>query len=54
MMKFKEVVLSDASTEAKVAALGLLLDKELLKLADLVFNVKKLEGPKGEEGIQGG
>jgi hypothetical protein len=53
MMKFKEVVLSDASTEAKVAALGLLLDKELLKLADLVFNVKKLEGPKGEEGIQG-
>lgn len=52
-MKFKEVVLSDASTEAKVAALGLLLDKELLKLADLVFNVKKLEGPKGEEGIQG-
>jgi len=52
-MKFKEVAISDASTEAKVAALALLLDKELVRLAETVLNVKKLEGPKGEQGIQG-
>lgn len=52
-MKFKEVAISDASTEAKVAALALLLDKELIRLADTILNVKKLEGPKGEQGIQG-
>jgi hypothetical protein len=52
-MKFKDVAISDASTEAKVAALAVLLDKELLKLADVVLNVKKLEGPKGEDGLQG-
>ena len=52
-MKFKDVVTSEASTEAKVAALALLLDKELIKLADTVLNVKKLEGPKGEQGLQG-
>jgi hypothetical protein len=52
-MKFKDLVLSDASTEAKVAALAVLLDKELLKLAETVFNVQKIEGPKGEQGLQG-
>lgn len=52
-MKFKEVATSNASTEAKVAALALLLDKELIKLADTVLNVKKLQGPQGEQGLQG-
>ena len=52
-MKFKDVAISDASTEAKVAALAVLLDKELLKLAETVFNVQKIEGPKGEQGLQG-
>ena len=52
-MNFKDVAVSDASTEAKVAALALLLDKELMKLADVVLNVKKLQGPQGEQGLQG-
>ena len=52
-MKFKDVVISEASTEAKVAALAVLLDKELLKLAETVFNAQKLQGPKGEQGLQG-
>jgi hypothetical protein len=52
-MKFKDVVISEASTEAKVAALAVLLDKELLKLAETVFNTQKLQGPKGEQGLQG-
>jgi hypothetical protein len=52
-MKFKDVVISEASTEAKVAALAVLLDKELLKLGETVFNVQKLQGPKGDQGLQG-
>jgi hypothetical protein len=52
-MKFKDVAISDASTEAKVAALAVLLDKELLKLAETVLKVEKIEGPKGEQGLQG-
>ena len=52
-MKFKDVAISDASTEAKVAALAVLLDKELLKLAETVLNVQKIQGPQGEQGLQG-
>ena len=52
-MKFKDVAISDASTEAKVAALAVLLDKELLKLAETVLNVQTIEGAKGEQGLQG-
>ena len=52
-MKFKDVAISDASTEAKVAALAVLLDKELLKLAETVLNVQAIEGAKGEQGLQG-
>lgn len=52
-MKFKDVAISNASTEAKVAALAVLLDKELLKLAETVLNVQKIQGPQGEQGLQG-
>lgn len=52
-MKFSEVVVSDVSTEAKVAAIAVKLDKELPKLVEQVTIVQKLEGPKGEQGIQG-
>jgi len=52
-MKFKDVAISNVSTEAKVAALAVLLDKELLKLAETVLNVQKIQGPQGEQGLQG-
>jgi len=52
-MQFKDLVLAEASTEAKVAALAVLVDKELVKLAEIVLSTKKLEGPKGEQGLQG-
>ena len=52
-MKLTEVVVSDISTEAKVAAIAVLLDKELPKLVEQVTIVQKLEGPQGKEGLQG-
>jgi hypothetical protein len=53
MMKFKDVALSEASAEAKVAALALLLDKELPTLAEHVIEVEKLQGPQGIQGPKG-
>jgi len=53
MMRFKEVALSSASPEAKIAGLAVLLDKELLRLSEVVLNTKKLQGPQGEQGLQG-
>jgi len=52
-MRFKEVALSNASPEAKIAGLAVLLDKELLRLSEVVLNTKKLQGPQGEQGLQG-
>jgi hypothetical protein len=52
-MKLKEVILSDVSTEAKVAAIAILLDKELPKLTEYVNEVEKLQGPQGIQGPQG-
>lgn len=52
-MKLSEVVVSDVSTEAKVAAIAVLLDKELPKLVEQVTIVQKLEGPQGPQGVRG-
>lgn len=52
-MRFKEVALSNASAEAKIAGLAVLLDKELLRLSEVVLNTKKLQGPQGEQGFKG-
>jgi len=52
-MNLKKVILSDASIEAKVSAIAILLDKELPKLTDKVDTVKKLKGEQGERGIKG-
>ena len=52
-MNLKKVILSDASTEAKVSAIAILLDKELPKLAEKVDTVKKLKGDQGERGVKG-
>ena len=52
-MNLKKVILSDASTEAKVSAIAILLDKELPKLTEQVQTVKKLEGKQGERGLKG-
>ena len=43
-MNLKKVILSDISTEAKVSAIAILLDKELPKLTEKVDTVKKLLG----------
>jgi hypothetical protein len=52
-MKLTDVILSDVSTEAKVTAIAVLLDKELPKLTEKVLIVQKLEGPRGKDGKQG-
>ena len=52
-MNLKQVILSDASTEAKVSAIAILLDKELPKLTEQVDTVKKLKGEQGEQGLKG-
>jgi len=52
-MDFKKILLSDASAEAKVSAIALMLDKELPKLVDKVDTVKKLKGEQGDRGLQG-
>jgi hypothetical protein len=52
-MQLKEVILSDVSTEAKVAAIAILLDKELPKLSKHVDEVEKLQGPQGIQGFKG-
>jgi len=52
-MDLKQVILSDASTEAKVSAIAILLDKELPKLTEQVDTVKKLKGEQGEQGLKG-
>ena len=52
-MKLTDVILSDVSTEAKVSAIAVLLDKELPKLTEKVDTVKKLKGEQGDRGLQG-
>jgi len=52
-MNLKKVILSDISTEAKVSAIAILLDKELPKLTEKVDTVKKLKGEQGDRGSQG-
>lgn len=52
-MNLKKVILSDASIEAKVSAIAILLDKELPKLTEKVDTVKKIKGEQGERGIKG-
>ena len=52
-MNLKKVILSDISTEAKVTAIAVLLDKELPKLTEKVLVVQKLEGKQGKDGKQG-
>lgn len=52
-MKLKEILLSEASLEAKVAAIALLLDKKMPTLEEQVATVSKLEGPQGVQGPKG-
>lgn len=52
-MDFKKILLSDASAEAKVAALAILLNKEWPQLVEKVETVKKLKGEQGERGLKG-
>lgn len=52
-MDFKKIILSDASAEAKVSAIALLLDKEFPKLVDKVETVNKIKGEQGDRGLQG-
>jgi len=52
-MDAKKILLSGASTDAKLTALALLLNKEWPTLEKKVLEVKKLQGPQGERGLQG-
>ena len=52
-MDIKQILLSDASTDAKLSALAILLDKQLPILEVHVKEVQKLQGPQGEKGDKG-
>ena len=52
-MDIKQILLSDASTDAKLSALAILLDKKLPKLETHVQEVQKLQGPQGNKGDKG-
>lgn len=52
-MKLRDIIISDASAEAKVSAIAVLLDRELPKLEEKVDTVKKLKGEQGERGLKG-
>ena len=52
-MDFKKILLSDASAEAKVSALTILLNKEWPQLVEKVETIKKLKGEQGERGLKG-
>ena len=52
-MDIKEILLSDASTDAKLSALAILLDKQLPILESHVKEVEKLQGPVGDKGDKG-
>jgi hypothetical protein len=52
-MDAKKILLSGASTEAKLAAIAILLGKELPEIRAKVYEVEKLQGPQGEPGKDG-
>lgn len=52
-MDIKQILLSDASTDAKLSALAILLDKQLPILEGHVKEVEKLQGPQGDKGDKG-
>jgi hypothetical protein len=52
-MDTKKILLSDASVEAKLAAIAILLGKEMPKLEALVESVQKMQGPQGDRGADG-
>jgi hypothetical protein len=52
-MKFTQIVTADASTEAKLEALGILLDKILSKFDSKIVETSKEVGPQGPKGDKG-
>jgi hypothetical protein len=52
-MDTKKILLSDASVEAKLAAITILLGKEMPKLEARVESVQKMQGPQGDRGVAG-
>lgn len=52
-MDFKQIITSDASAEAKVSAIAILLDKGFITLIEQVETVKKLKGEQGDRGLKG-
>lgn len=52
-MDAKKILLSGASTEAKLSAIAILLGKELPAIRSKVDEVKKLQGPQGAAGKDG-
>ena len=52
-MKFREITSADASVEAKIEALGIVLDKLFSKIEVKVDTVSKEIGPQGPKGDKG-
>lgn len=52
-MKFVDITLADASLEARLESLGIVLDKEFEVIDRRVETITKLQGPKGDKGDQG-
>lgn len=52
-MNFTDIALSDASTEAKIEAIGVVLDKKVASLEQIAEQTSQIPGPKGEKGDKG-
>jgi hypothetical protein len=52
-VNFTQIISADASTEAKLEALGILLDKVLAKFDTKIGEVSKEVGPQGVKGDKG-
>lgn len=52
-MNFTEIALSDASNEAKIEAIGIVLDKKVQELEKISVETSLIPGPKGDKGEKG-
>lgn len=52
-MNFTEIAVADASVEAKIEAISVVLDKKLETLSNSVSSVSQQVGPKGDRGERG-
>ncbi len=52
-MKFTDIISSDASIEAKIEAISIILDKKVEELQQISAQTSQIPGPEGEKGEKG-